>query len=189
MMAVNVLPPRESTSTPETNFGPDVSNTPKAPPKINEKNPPRSADSVIGKLGQNKKLRSPVRKLTRPKSSYGPDETDTSDYTRLADRYRQVGKIARLFHPKVGTAMIAQADECADSWLKLAENNDTVRRYILAVVEGGDWGGVFAAHIPIVMAVIPERALEQFFMKGMGLFAANVETDDDQFVFEGYEVQ
>lgn len=157
--------------TPEP-FGPDPSQTPpagKEPPKVNQKTPPKSTTNVFSKLGQNRKLRSPVRKLSREPLK----DDELSDLERLEGWYHAIGNMARIFHPKFAEAMHMQARECAIAWFGLAENNDTVRRYILMFIEGGDWGKVFAAHAPIFMAVIPQSVLERFFLKGMGAFAAN----------------
>jgi len=187
MADVKIGPARPATS-PEFEaanggFGPDFSRTPdkepppKDPPKVNQKNPPKAASSVFGKLGTNKRLRSPVRKLTREAAS----DNELSDLERLEGWYRTIGSFARPFHPKFATAMESQANECAVAWFGLAENNDSVRRWILACIEGGDWGKVIGAHAPIVMAVIPETVLEKFFLKGMGMFARqtmNGETED-----------
>jgi hypothetical protein len=154
-------------------FGPDASATPQNAPKINTKTPPRATKDVLGKLGQNKRLRSPVRVLS--------DE----DMDKLGDRYRWLGKIASPFHPKFGAAMQEQADECAKSWTQLAANNDKVRRWILAFIEGGDWGGVIAAHMPIFMAVIPEKTLERILLRGVGMFVS--EPDDEEIDYSNWE--
>lgn len=172
---------------PPLPFGPDFTQTPeKDPPKINQKNPPRAAsdtkrggksDSGKGRVpfGLNKKVRSPVRKLTRE----APNGETKSDFERLVAWYQRIGKMAAPFHPKFANAMWDQAEDCADSWFDLAETNDTVRRYVLAMIEGGAWGKVIAAHTPIFLAVIPEETLNRFFLRGMGLFAANLNVEQD----------
>lgn len=181
-MDLNIGPLRPSTKPaadePPPEYGPEFSNTPakeKPPPKVNQKTPPKPA-SAFHKLGQNKKLRSPVRKLSR----VAANENELSDLERLEGWYHSVASFAEPFHPKFATAMHEQANECAVSWFGLAENNDTVRRWVLAFIEGGDWGKVIGAHTPIVMAVIPERVLNQFFLKGMGLFAKNVVVEPEE---------
>lgn len=166
-------PPLPNMSNPDAtpDFGPDFTRTPeKEPPKVNQKNPPKSTGSVFGKLGQNRKVRSSVPRLTRERQR----DDELSHFERLVNWYRAIGNMAEPFHPKFSTAMKAQAEDCANAWFELAETNDTVRRYILAMIEGGAWGKVIAAHTPIFMAVIPERVLTQMFMRGMGLFAKNV---------------
>lgn len=158
---------------PKLDFGPDFTVTPEKqpPPKINVKNPPKPAEKAFKPLGQNKKLRSPVRRLTRE----APNGETKSDFELLVDWYHRIGNMAQMFHPKFAVAMHEQAEDCADSWFILAEKNDAVRRYILGMVEGGGWMKVVGAHAPIFMALIPQATLERFFLKGMGLFARNVE--------------
>lgn len=172
---------KAANATPEAppDYGPDFTKTdksaaaePKLAPKQNQKNPPKPAF----KLGQNKKMRSPVRKLTRE----APSKEELSDLEKLTIRYERLGKMAFPFHPKFGMAVQAQAQDCALSWFELAENNDSVRRWVLAALEGGAWGGVIAAHTPLFLAVLPEKTLERFFLKGMGMFAQQAQSDLDE---------
>lgn len=178
-MALNIGPVRPSQDTPDE-YGPNFSHTPvddkpKDPPKTAQKNPPKPAESVFKRLGTNKKMRSPVRRLSREPAK----DDELSDLERLEGWYHALGNMARPFHPKFAQALQLQATECAVAWFGLAENNDTVRRYILAFIEGGDWGKVFMAHAPIFMAVVPQSVLERFFLKGMGAFVGNLNNADD----------
>jgi hypothetical protein len=66
------------------------------------------------------------------------------------------------------------------AWFDLAENNDSVRRWVLAFIEGGAWGKVIGAHTPIFMAVIPESVLERFFLDVIGAFGKNVQPNEDE---------
>lgn len=159
-------------------FGPDFSQTPdkdKTPPKINQKNPPRSAKDTFKPLGQNKKLRSPVRRLTRE----APNGETKSDFEMLVAWYHRLSTLSAMFHPKLSMALEAQAEDCADAWFDLAEKNDAVRRYILAMVEGGAWTKVIAAHTPILLAVIPEETLNRFFLKVMGTIGRNAQVSEE----------
>lgn len=145
-------------------MGPDFSQTtneiPIEPPKASVKNPPRR--SPLGKLGDNKKLRSPVRKLS---------DEDTS---RLATWYRSIGVALTAFRieslANLGEAMQVQADACAQAWTDLAANNDKVRRIILGLVEGGDWGRLAASHSPLLLAVLPEDLVRRLVLGVMGRF-------------------
>lgn len=129
------------------NFGPDPSLSKDVPPapKVNQKNPPRSGKSVFSSLGQNKKVRSGVRKL------------DEKDRDKIASLYTFGAMGLMPFKPQAAQAMALSADKCADAWMELAQENDSVRRVILALVEGGVWGKVFAAHTPILIALLPEN--------------------------------
>lgn len=112
------------------------------------------------KLGANKATRSPVRKLT------------AADREKIEGVYAGVALLfaapTPLYNEDAATALAAQAQPCADAWFNLAENNDTVRRIILMGVEGGAWGAVVVAHIPILMAFMPEhskRAMAMMFAR------------------------
>lgn len=156
------------TPAPSTkDFGPDHTATkddPK-PPKINVRNPPKP--SVLDGLGTNKKLRSPIRKLSE------------GDEKILHGWYLRIGKVAKVVRPTLGEAITESAEDCARTWCELADKNDKVRHFILGVVEGGEWGKVITAHLPIFMAVIPEAALNRIMLKGMGMFAAFAQAGED----------
>lgn len=180
--ALNIGPVRPSFSgssttdappSTEESFGPDFTATTEREVKkpVDPKKQPKSTTSAFGKLGQNQKLRSPVRKLSRVPAKDG----ELSDLERLEGWYVALGSAAQMFHPKLSDALKMQAEEAALAWFALAEKNDTVRRYILAMIEGGAWGKVIAAHSPIFLAVLPEKVLEKFLLKGMGVFANNMQ--------------
>jgi hypothetical protein len=188
MAELKIGPPRPSFKDANTNqadptpdFGPDFTRTPEkeppvTPPKVNQKNPPKPASTVFGKLGTNKKLRSPVRKLTREPGKDG----ELSDLERLIGWYHALSNGSKMFHPKLSMALADQAEECAYAWFDLAEKNDSVRRFLLGCIEGGAWGKVIAAHSPIFMAVLPEKVLERFLLRGMGAFAANLRQESEE---------
>lgn len=162
MTAPTFSPPVAAAQPSTADFGPDFTRTKDDPeiktaiPKVNAKHPPKPG--ILDSLGTNKKARSGIRALTE------------EDGRKLANWYRRIGKVVRTFRPALGVALVEQADDCADCWLELAENNDKVRRGILAFVEGGAWGNVIAAHAPIFMAALPEALLEKLFLTGIGSF-------------------
>lgn len=160
-----ILPPPVAAPafTGSEDFGPDTTKTAgdKLPPKINQKNPPKA--SPLSNLGGNTKARSPIRRL------------NDDDEKTLADWYRRAAKIARKFRPELADALEEQADDCAHTWCELAATNDKVRRMILGVIEGGEWGKVMAAHTPIIMAVLPASVIEKIVLRGFALFARSTE--------------
>jgi hypothetical protein len=164
---------------PSHSFGPDHTAAPstedlvreklaengKLPPKQNQKTPPRGAQSVFKNLGQNKKPRSGVRKL------------DEKDREKIASLYVFAAMPLQAFKPKVAAAMAASADKCADAWMELAQENDTVRRTILMLIEGGVWGKVFIAHTPILLAALPSNFMPPMF-QGVDLNSMMEDTDE-----------
>lgn len=106
------------------------------------------------KLGNNRAARSPVRKLTE------------ADREKIEGIYGALALVfvapTPLFNEDAANAFAGQAKPSADAWFNLAENNDAVRRGILMMVEGGAWGALLAAHLPIVIAFMPEQTKRAF---------------------------
>jgi hypothetical protein len=83
--------------------------------------------------------------------------------------YRRAGRIARMMHYDIGTAIIASAtrpkaveddpeDDDAhvtvgEAWENLAKQNPRVRAFLLKAITGGIMGDMFMSHLPILMAV------------------------------------
>jgi hypothetical protein len=109
------------------------------------------ATSKLGKLGANKKARSGVRALTQ------------KDGERLAGMYVAAGMGIMPFNPKVAAAFAESADQCAEAWVNLAQQNDAVRRAILWIIEGSAAGALILAHLPIIVAAIPPERMPPMF--------------------------
>lgn len=127
-------------------FGPDpsqVNSEPESP--LKRKPEPRKPPF---NLGANKKPRSGVRALTE------------KDKEKIAGLYVAAAMGTMPFKPEVAQALATAADDCADAWYDLAKENDSVRRILLLIIEGGAWGKVFAAHVPILLALLPKDAFQ-----------------------------
>lgn len=61
-----------------------------------------------------------------------------------------------LYNADACEALAGCSGDCAEAWMRVAENNDAVRRVLLMFIEGGAYGALFAAHIPIILAFMPE---------------------------------
>lgn len=143
-------PSEQDTEPPP--FGPDAGDGPFENIDVNAKPPrkgrePRPGKSVFGGLGQNKKPRSGVRKLVE------------QDREKISNLYTFGAMALMPVRPQAGQIMALSADKCADAWYELAQENDGVRRALLAMIEGGVWGKVFMAHAPILIALIPQHVL------------------------------
>lgn len=155
---------REVTDSGPVDFGPDVSNTPTEPPKEAPKRRSRArdkAESLLGDLGKNSPARSSVRKLS------------DDDRARLVSMYETVASLAQPIRPTLALAIHTSKEQCVDSWMNLADKNVKVRAKILAFLEGGEWTAVLIAHLPLFMAVIPERLLVKW-MTGIGSMFGNL---------------
>ncbi len=165
---------------PKPPYGPDAKQSEpdkKEAPKTNAKNPPRASGRVFGSLGTNKKLRSPVRKLTRPTVVDGNRaDNERTDWDKLVNFYVIIAGASERFHPRFAQAVDLNAERCVDAWFDAAEQNDNVRRGILACIEGGALSKVFFAHLPIGMAIMPASAYE-FMFRFMSPPSTNVPDD------------
>jgi hypothetical protein len=72
----------------------------------------------------------------------------------LTDLYTTVGLTLAPFDPVCSTAVLTNAEECARRLEMLARENESVRRVILAMVQTSAWGGVLAAHLPIIAMIM-----------------------------------
>lgn len=95
-------------------------------------------------LGANRRRGSGVRALTK------------SDRERIVGLYVSIGFGVMMVNQPVARTIAEQSEACADAWIDLARENDSVRRALLFVIEGGAWGAVFVAHMPIMLALLPE---------------------------------
>jgi len=107
---------------------------------------PKAAQKLGGMFGDNKQRG-------------GPRALVKGDIDKLAGMYALMGMAVAPVKPQIGLAFTEQADACATAWFDVARENDAVRRAILWIVEGGAWGALFLAHIPIIITAIPPDAL------------------------------
>lgn len=131
----------------EQEYGPDASNTVPDPEPKNSKNNGKKRQTPFSKLGANKQARGGPRKLT------------DKDKQKLSSLYVTAGMFLMPVKPVAAQAFAEHADECADAWFELASENDSVRRTVLMLIEGGAWGKVLAAHLPLLLALLPEGSL------------------------------
>jgi hypothetical protein len=64
----------------------------------------------------------------------------------------ETGKVETI--PLCGQAIVQQAEAAAIAWDKAAQKDPRIRKALQSLVRGSVWGGIAAAHLPIVMTVI-----------------------------------
>lgn len=69
----------------------------------------------------------------------------------LTGIYTSVGLMLAMVDPVCSTAILENAEACAKSVDALAQQNDAVRRAVLALTQTSAWGGVMIAHMPILL--------------------------------------
>jgi hypothetical protein len=74
--------------------------------------------------------------------------------------YRRAGRVLRIWDYDIGSAVIActrAEDEddttVGEAWENLAKTNPRIRAFLLKLMTGGAWTGLFMAHMPIFMAI------------------------------------
>jgi hypothetical protein len=98
--------------------------------------------------------------------------------------YRRAGRIARIFDEEVGTAIIActtKLDEddttVGEAWEEVCRDNPRIRAFILKAISGGAWGSLFAAHLPIALALFMKESVRSR-LPLPGLAAAVLDSDE-----------
>lgn len=131
-------------------YGPDPSASQKFAenPRVEEQSQKRKANKgLFQNLGNNKKRGTGPRALVK------------KDVEKIAGLYQGAGMMVIPFRPDAGKLMVENADHCADCWREVCETNDSARRFILGMIEGGTWGKLIMAHLPIVIALLPDGVL------------------------------
>lgn len=128
---------------------------------------PPIAKKAASKVGDNKKARGGPRKLVE------------ADRAKIAEWYGMLAWLMDRYKPAVADAIREQqlmgfnndgavpepiygetrAMVCADAWFTLADQNDSVRRVILFCIESGAWSQLAQAHLPILIAALPDDAI------------------------------
>lgn len=82
--------------------------------------------------------------------------------------YRRAGRLVRLWDYDIGSAIIAttRADDeddltVGDAWENVAKTNPRIRAFLLKLMAGGAWTGLFTAHLPILMAIAMKDGIRQ----------------------------
>lgn len=157
---INITPVPDS-EVPGYNPGDIPNHQATAPPPADMEPEPEAPKRV--KLGTNTKGRGGPRQLTK------------KDIEALHGLYGSLALTMSLVH-KDGAQQIAESSEsCVEAWVELAKQNDSVRRAILAAIEGSAWSAVISAHLPIMLAFVPKNTLERMPL----LFGSNMNGDYD----------
>lgn len=136
----------ELTDPQPKDYGPQADNT--VPFSAEEPEKEKKSKKLFDKLGNNDR-----------KQRGGPRALNDKDKEKLSMVYTSAAILVSPIRPKLAQALTLNADDCADAWCELAETNNGVRRAILKMIEGGAWGTLIAAHLPIMFAALPEGIL------------------------------
>lgn len=105
--------------------------------------------------------------------------------------YRRAGKFIRPFDPELGAAFIEvtkKEDEedvtVGEAWEELARVNPRVRRALVRMLEGGAYGQLFMAHLPIAIALISKDSVRRH-IPFMRIIESMAEPDEETAPGEG----
>jgi hypothetical protein len=106
--------------------------------------------------------------------------------------YRKAGKLVRVMDGDIGQALIditrAEDDDdvtVGDAWEALARSNPRVRAFLLRLLAGGAWSGVFAVHMPVLMALLMKDSIRKRIPFGGLLMAVADDSEDSPAPGEG----
>ena len=71
----------------------------------------------------------------------------------LVDMYNYVAMFVAIKDADVAQSIIENAEECAESLIKLAEKNPAFKRTLAKLVASSAYAGVITAHMPILFVV------------------------------------
>jgi hypothetical protein len=95
---------------------------------------------------------------SKPRSSVPPKPRAGTLVKPLTRLYTSLGMMLLPFDPQCAKAVIDNAENCARSLEALAQENEAVRRAILAITSTSAWGGLVIAHLPILLMVTVHHA-------------------------------
>jgi hypothetical protein len=136
-----------------------------------------------GRAGRRQRARAVDPKPAPPiPQKYRPEGAIAKGVNQL---YRKAGKLVRVMDADVGQALIditrAEDDDdvtVGDAWEALARSNPRVRAFLLRLLAGGAWSGVFAVHMPVLMALLMKDSIRKRIPFG-GLLMAVADDGED----------
>lgn len=72
----------------------------------------------------------------------------------MTELYSGIGALTgMLVDPMIGQAFTQNADRAGAAWAKVCQDNETMKRIASGLLQGSNWGELFAAHLPIGLAI------------------------------------
>lgn len=165
-------------SEPTSDVPPTLSGGPDATRETTRPNPRTPGGTVRGRTARGSSRATSPRTGAASAPSDGPRTIRRDDETHeyrpgilvrpLTELYTAAGTMMLPLSPPVGTALVQNAEPCAQSLDNLARTNPAVRRALMSLLQTGAWGQVLAAHMPIILAIAVtyspnvRRAMETF---------------------------
>lgn len=147
---------------------------PRKSPSLDELKAAKEQAAVSSPAAEPPQDRAPDPKAGKGKGGGNPLPADVPQHRPgvitkgMNKRYRQLGKAVRALDKDIGQGFIEAAKNTADPpaegqepednsvgacWDDLARTNPRIRKFCLAIIQGGAWGALVLAHAPIGVAV------------------------------------
>lgn len=72
----------------------------------------------------------------------------------LKQAYVLVGTVTVAIHPADGFVIVRNAEDMAESWRMILDNDPKLRKRMKTMIQGSGWGTVITAHVPVVIAIM-----------------------------------
>ena len=72
----------------------------------------------------------------------------------LKQAYVLVGTVTIPFSQADGFVIVRNAEDMAESWRMLLDNDIKLRKRMKTLIQGSGWGTVITAHVPVVIAIM-----------------------------------
>lgn len=97
-----------------------------------------------------------VRDMPPPEGPAVKSKSDTElIITALTQLYVSVGQGVFIFvNQQDGRTIVREAEDLAESWRQLLDNDPKLRRIMKGMIKGGGWGTVITAHLAVAMPII-----------------------------------
>lgn len=149
-----------------------------------EEQPPDEAPPAGDRApNEGRRLRSSKGKPEEPKSY--PQFREGVIEKGINRLYRKAGKLVKVWDVNVGQALIdiTRADEPDDitvgkAWEEVARTNPRIRKFLLKLIKGGNWGALIWAHAPVALAIVLKYSLHEKLPMG-NVMAAFLTPDDE----------
>jgi hypothetical protein len=72
----------------------------------------------------------------------------------LKQAYVLVGTVTVAINAPDGFVIVRNAEDMAESWRMILDNDAKLRRRMKSLIQGSGWGTVITAHVPVVIAIL-----------------------------------
>ena len=95
------------------------------------------------------------KELADAMPAMGKSKADTNLIIEaLKQSYALIGTIAVAFSPADGFIIVKNAEDLAESWRMILDNDPKLRRRMKSLIQGSGWGTVVTAHVAVAVPIL-----------------------------------